>query len=164
MLIDHSRTGCASSNAIEMCRSAFWFAKKMCSFFANDDWQHNCCTSGAQTSAFANGCPCHCRRHINSPGGNSGVPDYGTCEKGASEAKVSEVVVSNVDPLLARMSFRQLVALRWTVTRLVLCLQRDLSIKACLQNDDCVKEISSDVPSCRADGEALSREPLTLPL
>ena len=33
-----------------------------------------------------------------------------------------------------------------------------------LQNDDCVKEISSDVLSCRADGEALSREPLTLPL
>ena len=39
-----------------------------------------------------------------SPGRNSGVPDYGTCEKGASEAKVSEIVVSNIDPLLARIS------------------------------------------------------------
>ena len=39
-----------------------------------------------------------------SPGRNSGVLDYGTCEKGASEAKVSEVVVSKVDPLLARIS------------------------------------------------------------
>ena len=31
-------------------------------------------------------------------------------------------------------------------------------------DDDCVKETSSDVPSYRADGEVLSREPLTLPL
>ena len=33
-----------------------------------------------------------------------------------------------------------------------------------MQNDDCVEEISSDVPSCRANGEALSRKPSTLPL
>merc|ERR1712135_23917 len=72
---------------------------KGCSFFANDDWQHNCSTAGAQTGARVTAADTSI-----SPGGNSGVPDCGTCEKGASEAKVSEVVVSNVDPLCARVT------------------------------------------------------------
>lgn len=120
-----------------------------------------------------------------SPGGNSGVPDCGTCEKGASEAKVSEVVVSNVDPLCARVipqRTRACASAKHPSTRCV-ALDGDssresrrsehdsscVSTETCpsepaLQSDDCVEEISSDVPSCRADGEALSREPLTLPL
>ena len=50
------------------------------------------------------------------------TPDYGICEKLAGEK--SKVVASNVDRLLASISL--------------------------LAKDDCVGDLSSDVPSCRA--------------
>ena len=54
---------------------------------------------------------------------NTGLPDYGTCEKVLADEK-SEAAAPNADHLLARKS--------------LLC------------KDDCVEDISSDVPSCQA--------------
>ena len=51
------------------------------------------------------------------------TPDYVTCEKELAGEK-SKVVASNVDRLLASISL--------------------------LAKDDCVQDLSSDVPSCRA--------------
>ena len=53
-------------------------------------------------SVFVNGCPCYCCRHINFTESEQRTPDYGTCEELADER--SEVVASNVDHLLARIS------------------------------------------------------------
>ena len=76
-------------------------------------------------NVFVNRCPCYCSRHINFSESEQRTSGLRHLRKVLADEK-SEVVASNVNHLLARIS--------------LLC------------KDDCVEDISSDVPSCRTKG------------